>query len=136
MARNLQLSYDAANAQADAIAAALNSGYLRVYDGTQPANADTAITTQNLLAELRFQATAAPAAVNGMVTFNTLVPDSQAANGTASWFRCLASDGTTVIFDGEIAESPGVADLVLSETALTTQVALVVSSFTYTVERA
>ena len=47
----------------------LDNGYLRIYDGTQPATANTAIGSQVLLAELRFNADAAPVAVNGVLTF-------------------------------------------------------------------
>lgn len=46
MAKNTQLSNLAVNTEADALGALLNSGLLRIYDGTQPATADTAITTQ------------------------------------------------------------------------------------------
>ena len=84
MALNTQISDATVNAQADALATLLNNGYLRIYDSTQPTNADTALGAQVLLAELRFSATAAPAAVSGLLTFNALTPDSSAnATGTA-----------------------------------------------------
>ena len=51
MANNLKLSNAAVNAEADALSVLLDNGYLRIYDGTQPANADTPISTQTLLAE-------------------------------------------------------------------------------------
>src|SRR5260221_10205792 len=76
----------------------LDNGYLRIYDGTQPATADTAITTQNLLSTLRFGATAFGGAANGVATANVITADPAAAlSGTATWFRCLKSDGTTVV---------------------------------------
>jgi hypothetical protein len=34
------------------LAPLLNSGFIEIYDGTQPANADTAVSTQNLIATL------------------------------------------------------------------------------------
>lgn len=106
MPNNLKLSNNVVNAQADALSDLADNGYLRIYDGTQPANADTAITTQVLLAELRFNATAAPAASNGVLTFNAITQDSNANNtGTASWFRALKSDGSTVLFDGTVGTS-------------------------------
>jgi len=58
MAKNTQLAYATCNAQANTIGGLCNDGYIRIYDGSQPANADTAITTQNLLATLRFASTA------------------------------------------------------------------------------
>ena len=77
MANTLKISSTAVNAQADALSDLLDNGYLRVYDGTQPANANTAITTQVLLAELRFNATAAPAASSGVLTMNSITQDSK-----------------------------------------------------------
>lgn len=91
------------NAEADAIGGALNTGYVRIYDGSQPANADTAVGAQNLLAELRFGADAFPAAVAGLLTANAITDDASAnATGTAAWARILASDGSTVYFDGTV----------------------------------
>jgi hypothetical protein len=52
MAHNLKLSNAAVNAKADALAALANNGYLRIYSGSQPADADSAITSQVLLAEV------------------------------------------------------------------------------------
>lgn len=90
MALNLKLANAAVNAEADALSDQLDNGYLRIYDGTHPATADTAITTQTLLAELRFNATAAPAASAGVLTFNAFTSDPSAnASGTATWFRAL-----------------------------------------------
>lgn len=58
MALNTQLANATVNGQGDNMSDRLDNGYLRIYDGTQPTNADTAIGAQVLLAELRFNATA------------------------------------------------------------------------------
>ena len=101
MALNTQLANATVNGQADNLSARLNSGFLRIYDGTQPTNADTAVGAQVLLAELTFSATAAPAASNGLITFNAITSDSSAnATGTPTWFRAVQSNGTTVVMDG------------------------------------
>lgn len=135
MALNSQMSNAAVNAEADALAPLLNTGYLRIYDGTQPATADTAITTQVLLAELRFNATAFPAAVNGVLTANAITSDASAnASGTASWFRALKSDGTTVIMDGSVGTAT--SNLVLSTTTITITQTVACSSFVHTVQKA
>ena len=132
MATNPKRSNTAVSAAADAVSALLTNGYLRVYDGTQPATADTAITTQVLLAELRFNASAAfGAAVNGVATANALTSDSSAnATGTATWFRALKSDGTTVVYDGSVGTSA--ADLVLNSVAIALGAIVAVTAFTYT----
>ena len=106
MALNTQLANATVNGQGDNLSARLNSGFLRIYDGTQPATADTAVSTQVLLAELTFSATAAPATSNGLITFNAITSDSSAnATGTPTWFRAVQSNGTTVVMDGSVGAS-------------------------------
>jgi hypothetical protein len=131
MASNLKLSDTAVNAKADAFSDLLDSGYLRLYDGTQPANAGVAVSTQTLLAELRFNATASGAASAGVLTMNAFTQDASAnATGTATWFRALKSDGTTVVFDGNVGTSG--SDLNLNSTSVTSGVAVSVTSMTWT----
>ena len=127
----MKLSTTSRNAAADAVCALANTGYIRIYDGTQPANPQTAITTQVLLAELRFNATAFGAASTGVATANAITADSSADNtGTASWMRCLKSDGTTVLWDGTVGTSG--TDLVVNTTAIAAGVNVSISSMTYT----
>jgi hypothetical protein len=131
MALNPKISNTSASAAADAVCALANNGYLRIYDGTQPTDANTAITSQNKLAELRFGATAFGASVNGVATANAIADDTNAAaTGTASWFRVLKSDGTTVVFDG----SAGTAgcNLNLNSAAIQQHAKVSVTSLTYT----
>jgi hypothetical protein len=131
MALNPKRSNAAVNAAADAVCDLLDNGYLHIYDGTQPTTADTAITTQTKLAELRFNATAFPAASAGVATANAITADTSAdATGTASWFRALKSDGTTVVFDGSVGTSS--ADLVLNSVSISSGAQVSVTAFTYT----
>lgn len=118
MAHTPRLSNEAASAAADAVTAFLPNGYLRIYDGTQPETVNTAITTQMLLAELRYNAGAAfHSAVDGVAEAYTITGDASAkATGTASWFRALKSDGTTAAFDGSVGTSG--ADLNLDRTSI------------------
>ena len=134
MANNLKLSNASVNAEADALSVLLDNGYLRIYDSTQPTNADTAIGAQVLLAELRFNADAAPSASNGVLTFNAITQDSSAdATGTASWFRALKSDGSTVLFDGSVGTSG--CDLNIATTSIVAGAIVGVTSFVYTVNK-
>jgi hypothetical protein len=122
------------NAEADAVGNALNTGYIRIYDGTQPANADTAVSTQTLLAELRFGADAFGAASNGTITANAITSDSSAnATGTASWARILASDGTTVWMDGSVGTSD--ANVILNTVSIVAGAVVSCSSLTFTVSK-
>jgi hypothetical protein len=132
MALNTQLSNAAVNAEADALAALLNSGYLRIYSGTQPATADTALSGNTLLAELRFGSTAFGSASGGLLTANAITADSSAdATGTASFFRALKSDGTTVIMDGTVGTSS--ANMIIATTSISSAQTVSCSSFTHDV---
>ena len=131
MANSPKRSDATANAGCDAQTALCNTGYIRIYDGAQPATADTAVTTQTLLAELRFGATAFGAAVAGVATANAITSDASAnATGTAAWFRALKSDGTSTVYDG----SAGTAgcDLNLNSVAISACAAVAVTGMTYT----
>ncbi len=134
MANNLKLANQSVNTEADALAAQFNSGYLRIYDGAQPATADTAIGAQVLLAELRFNATAFGAAVAGVITAAAITADSAAnATGTAAWFRALKSDGTTPLMDGSVGTTA--SDLNLNSTAIQINAEVSVTSFVHTVTK-
>ena len=134
MAKDTQLSAAAVNAEADALARLLDNGYRRIYDGSKPANAGTAITSQVLLAELRFANPSAPAADDGVLTF-TINPDTEAnANGTASWFRDFQANGTTVVMDGTVGTSD--ANLNLSTTTIVAGQQVAITSATHTIPKA
>lgn len=133
MALNTQLTDAVVNAQADLIGGYLDNGYLRIYDGTQAATADTAVGAQVLLAELRFNADAFPAASGGVLTANAITADSSAnASGTASWFRALKSDGTTVVMDGSVGTAS--ANMIIATTTITAAQTVSCSSFTHDVK--
>lgn len=115
MAANPKFSETCVNAEADASRALLNNGYIRVYDGVQPVDADTPVGAQTLLAELRFGTPAYAPAVGGVAVANPITPDAAAnATGTATWYRFLKADGVTVIEDGS-ADTAG-ANLILNTT--------------------
>ena len=134
MAYNLNLSNVAANVEANALAVLANTGYIRIYDGAQPANADTAVSGQTLLAELRFGSTAFGAAVAGVITANAITSDTSAnASGTASCFRALESDGTTVLFDGTVGTTG--CDMNLNSVAISAGATVSISAMTHTVTK-
>ena len=134
MALNPKYSDTMVNAEANAVGDALNTGYIRIYDGTQPTNADTAIGAQNLLAELRFGADAFGAAAAGVITANAITDDSSAnGTGTATWARILASNGTTVWFDG--TAGTGTVNVVLNTASIVTGAVVSCSALTFTVNK-
>lgn len=133
MANNLNYPAALRNTRLDALTTrAGTSAKIRIYDGTQAADADTAIGAQTLLAELTGNASAfAAAASGGVLTLNAITADSSAnATGTASWFRILDSAGTTVVCDGTVGTSG--ADLNLTTVSIVAGAAVSVTSFTIT----
>lgn len=120
------------NARADAITAAAGANAkLRIYGGSRPANVGTAVSGQTLLAELTCNATFAPAASGGVLTFNPITADSAADNtGTATWARLFKSDGTTAVADFDVGTSG--SDINMNSTALTAGSQVAISSFTIT----
>ena len=111
-----------------------NNGWLRIYDGVQPATGDTAITTQVLLAELRWNATAYGAPTGGLAIANALTGDASAnASGISSWFRVFESDGTTAVWDGSVGTSN--ADLIMASTTITAGQPVNITSAQYTIPK-
>lgn len=135
MANAPKFSNAAVNSEADALSALFDNGYLRIYSGTKPANADAAVPGDAvLLAELRFGADAFPAAVAGLLTANAITADASAdATGTATWFRALKSDGTSVLMDGTVGTSG--ADLNLDSVAIQANADVTVTSFTLQISK-
>lgn len=135
MAKNTQLANEAVNTQADALARLLDNGYLRIYSGTQPATADTALSGNTLLAELRLAATSAPAASAGVLTFAAITPDAAAATGTATFFRALKANGSSAVLDGTVGATGSTSNLELSTASIVAAVQVSVTSFTHTVAK-
>lgn len=99
-----------------------------LYSGTQPATGG-AVTTE--VATLAGDATAfAAAATGGVLTLNTIVDDTSATGGTATWFRINSSGGTTHIMDGTVGTSG--TDLVLNNNVITATANVSITSFTIT----
>lgn len=106
------------------------SGLLRIYDGTPPADVNTALSGNTLLAELALSATFAPAAASGLLTANAISNDTSAdATGTATFFRLLTSAGVAVV-QGTVGTSG--ADLNMPSTSITSGGTVSVSSFVIT----
>src|SRR2546426_264740 len=120
----------------DSITALASSGILRIYSGSQPADADASIGAGVVLAELTMSATAFgsatnTASTNSVLTANAITSDSDAnATGTAAWFRLWKSDGTTPLYDGTVGTSG--TDMVINSTAIQIHAAVSCSALTLT----
>lgn len=133
MANNPKLADVAANAAANAVVDQADGGTLRIYDGSQPADADTAVSGQTLLAELTLGSPAFGAASNGTATANTITADSSAnATGTATWFR-VSTSGGAALFDGSVGTSD--ADLVMNSAAIQSGAEVDVTGLTFSIDQ-
>lgn len=120
----MNLSTESSQAANDAVKAKMNGGTLVMYSGVQPANADTALSSNTVLATFAFSATAfgTDSVVSGTeqatasFVSTTVTPT---ANGTATFARCFKSDGTSPVMDIPVATS-GANTVVIGNTALVT----------------
>lgn len=87
------------NAAVTASGALLNSGYIKVYDGTPPADVNTALSGNNILATGDFSATAFGTASGGTASANAIsagTGTTAAGVGTTATFaRTFKTDNTT-----------------------------------------
>jgi hypothetical protein len=103
---NMRLAMATRNALADVFTARIDAagkpGTIALYAGPQPANADTAIDGQALLATLTCAHPAAGPAVAGVNSFNAIGEESEApTTGRATWARISDGAGNT-IFDCDV----------------------------------
>lgn len=139
MALQTRIPYATASAACDAIVDRLDiggAGTVKVYDGTQPANADTAVSTQNILCEFTLANPAFGAASNGAASMaGGTKTDSSANNtGTATWFRAFNGAGT-VIIDGSVAATGGTADMIIDNTSIASGQTVNLTAWTVTMPR-
>jgi len=92
-----------------------NGAIINIYGGTQPTNANTALSGQTLLVSCVL-AGAFGTDTNGTLTLGTVNNGTAVASGTATFFRITKSDGTTVVTDGSVGVSG--ADLNLDTTTI------------------
>jgi hypothetical protein len=121
-----KLALDIITGVAGGAGAGFNLGTLEIYDGTQPANADDAITTQNLLGTYTFAATGFGAAAGtagnpAVATAGTITGGNAVYTASATWARAKKSGGT-VIQDFSVATAS--ADINLSSVVFTSGVAM------------
>lgn len=131
MSTNIEWAVARRNERLDAVRDNANSGKLRIYSGTKPANADAALSGNTLLAELTMNATAFPAASGGVLTANAITGDTSAdASGTASFWRIYESDGSTIFAQGTCGTSG--ESMTLPTLTITAGVAVNITSLTLT----
>ena len=133
MAADPRLTNAAASAAADAVVDRIDAGgagTIKIYTGTIPTDADTAIGAQTLLATLTFSATAFGAASNGVATASAITDDTSAdATGTAAWARIASGAGTTQM---DVTVGTSGEDINFNTVAFVTAATVSITSLTYT----
>jgi hypothetical protein len=130
----LSYSNELKNGQQDLITTKVGAnGFVNYYDGARPTNADTAISSQNLLVQFALGAVLGGASVNGVLTASAIADAAgKAIAGTgksATWFSLTKADGTRVI-DGTLAQSGG--DITIDNPSIAQNQAVSLTSLTLT----
>lgn len=99
MTLDTRLATATQNTITNAWSALFNTGFLKIYDGTRPTDANTAIGAQVLLSTHTLSATAFATSASGTAAAAAIGSATVAATSTATWGRFFKADGTTVIMD-------------------------------------
>ena len=133
MAADPRLTNAAASAAADAVVDRIDTGgagTIKIYTGTIPTDADTAVGAQTLLATLTFSATAFGSASNGVATANAITSDTSAdATGTAAWARIANGSGTTQM---DVTVGTSGDDINFNTVSFVTGATVSITALTYT----
>jgi hypothetical protein len=133
VALSIRISNEAASAELDAFTTLLDGGSLDLYDGAQPATADTPISTQALLVSLSLGNPSYVPAVDGVADLAAPVSGLCVASGIATWYR-LTKPGGAPVQDGSVGLSG--CNLNLTSTAIIDGATLVVDSLIQTQRKA
>ena len=130
MANDLKTAVLQRNEMLDAHKTNFNTGLLKLYTGTKPADADTALAGNTLLATLTLNATAFPASSGGVLTANAITSATAVATGTATFFRIRNAADSATLCDGTVGTSG--CDMNLNTAAIVTSASGSISPFPLT----
>lgn len=125
-----RLSNLAVNAEVNAHAALLNGGWMDIYDGPQPEEADASPSGDaHLLASVRFRSPAFEQGLMGAAKARAMDSDPDAARtGDAAWYRLYQADHKTTVEDGSIGVKD--ANLILNSVHIQQHAEVTVRGFT------
>lgn len=128
MASNLKYSNGTRDAQQQGLITYAGTGaIIHIYEGTQPTNANTAISGQTLLVSLTVTGSFGTDS-NGTITLSSVANGTAVATGTAQFFRITQSDNSTVVMDGSVGTSG--CDMNLNNTSIATSQVVSITSGT------
>lgn len=93
------ISSFAANTAAIALAPLMNAGYLEIFSGSIPANANQGLAGNTLLVTLALGNPAFQNPIGGVLTANTIASGVAVATGNASFARIYQSNGNVTVMD-------------------------------------
>lgn len=122
------------NAAVQAVDQGSAAGTVKLYTATQPASANTAVSSQTLLATFTLDDPSFGSSSSGVATLGgTPRTTTGVAAGTATWFRCESNGGSTLtIFDGTVTATGGGGALELNTTTISNGVSVSITSGTFT----
>lgn len=128
MASNLKYSNGTRDAQQQGLITYAGSGaIIHIYQGTQPADANTSIGSATLLVSLTVTGSFGTDS-NGTITLSSVANGTAVATGTAQFFRITKSDNSTVVMDGSVGTSG--CDMNLNNTNIATSQVVSITSGT------
>jgi hypothetical protein len=130
MASNVHITAAIRNLRVDAVGDLADAGTIKIYDGTQPANAGVAVSTQVLGVTLTFNAAAFPASSAGSATAAAITSGVAVATISPTWARWFKSDGVTVILDCSVGVSAGSPDITIPGASISSGTTVSMSSLT------
>jgi hypothetical protein len=135
---NLRVATAAQQAMCDSLVDRIDlntpPGLLRIYSGTQPTDANTAIGAQTLLVTLTFSNPAFGSAnASGVATASAITSGTAVATGTASFARIVTGTTFATVFDCDVSTvAAGTGTIQLNTTSIVTSGTVSISSFTVT----
>jgi hypothetical protein len=137
---NFRIATASRNAMLDTLSdmldAGAGAGTIKIYSGTQPANANAALSGNTLLATLTLSDPSAPGAASGTLTLSAITQDSAAdATGTASFARIADSDNN-VVFDCDVTATGGGGTIELNTVSIVTGGPVLITAFTISIPAA
>jgi hypothetical protein len=127
MPSNLFLSNVGASTALNNLGVQFNSGFIDIYAGTQPANANTNTTgSEFILAEVSFCSAAQASLVSSTWTAQFLGATTATSTGIATFYRAITSS-KVVVLDGSV--STAAADMNFNSNNFATGVSVQVTSY-------
>lgn len=134
MAKRTRLSSLVVSGQAEFLAKLLNNGFIDIYDGQQPEDADEEITDQRLGVTLQFGSPAFLPPVKGVISANLVRSGVAVAElKKATWARLYREDHKTKVMDVSVGERD--ANILLPTTHLVRGVTVSCSSFVHSIAK-